>query len=351
MRYIASFISTATIAFGLANTVKAQNGVEQEYSCSYEASGIITTGNGPYGTLPIGDPLSIAIGFGTIGIDGVIPTLNGSLRQSEGTLTDGIATVSHTSGGILTADITEIRVDNSTNVDGVAFLLANGYTGTLGGIDTGNTGENPVNSVSGILFPDPTATILSDTNYPIDGSILNQASYRSSIGRLDLPFLDRDGNIQDRPWVEVTVITGGCMIVEPPVEPIMCNGLLATIVGTDQNDTIMGTEGDDVIVALKGNDTVFGLGGDDTICGNQGNDTINGGKGDDHLRGGNGNDTISGNRGNDTLRGRKGNDSLHGGRGDDSIRGDEGNDTCSGGNGLDSDQECEVTDTTEATIG
>ncbi|MEM7378888.1 MAG: LamG-like jellyroll fold domain-containing protein, partial [Pseudomonadota bacterium] len=131
----------------------------------------------------------------------------------------------------------------------------------------------------------------------------------------------------------------------------LCNGLTPTIVGTDGNDTLIGTDGDDVIVGLKGNDTIEALAGADTVCGNQGNDTILGGDGSDHIRGGKGNDTIHGNKGDDVIRGRKGNDTLLGGKGDDSIRGDEGNDTCSGGNGTDIDQECEVTDSTEATIG
>ncbi len=130
-----------------------------------------------------------------------------------------------------------------------------------------------------------------------------------------------------------------------------CNGLTATIEGTEGNDTIIGTSDDDVIVGLGGNDTIDALDGSDTVCGGPGNDTISGGKGNDHLRGGKGNDSIEGNRGDDFIRGRKGNDTLDGGNGDDTIRGDEGNDTCSGGNGVDSDQECEVTDTTEATIG
>ena len=46
-----------------------------------------------------------------------------------------------------------------------------------------------------------------------------------------------------------------------------CNGLVATIVGTDRADDIEGTRGDDVIVGLAGNDELDGNGGNDTICG------------------------------------------------------------------------------------
>ncbi len=159
----------------------------------------------------------------------------------------------------------------------------------------------------------------------------------------------RDISISDSGTLYAIGITGS-VYKGVPVVPT-CNGLTATIEGTDGNDTIIGTTGDDVIVGRDGNDTIAGLDGSDTICGGSGNDTISGGKGNDHLHGGKGNDSISGNRGDDFIRGRKGNDSLEGGNGDDTIRGDDGNDTCSGGNGADTDQECEVIDTTESTIG
>ena len=72
-----------------------------------------------------------------------------------------------------------------------------------------------------------------------------------------------------------------------------CNGLTATIVGTDAAQTINGTAGNDVIAALGGNDTVNGLGGSDTICGGLGNDVITGGLGNDRFDGEGGTDTGS----------------------------------------------------------
>ncbi len=85
-----------------------------------------------------------------------------------------------------------------------------------------------------------------------------------------------------------------------------CNGLTATIVGTDGDDVLLGTSGDDVIVAGAGDDVVKGKGGDDTICGGPGEDELNGGKGDDLLIGGSGHDVLSGNGGSDTVKGGKG---------------------------------------------
>lgn len=64
-----------------------------------------------------------------------------------------------------------------------------------------------------------------------------------------------------------------------------CDGVRATIVGTDADDHMTATPGDDVIVALGGDDTVLGRGGDDIICGGDGVDELRGGPGDDELHG------------------------------------------------------------------
>ncbi len=80
----------------------------------------------------------------------------------------------------------------------------------------------------------------------------------------------------------------------PPPDPTeKCNGLVATIIGTDGDDLLVGTPGDDVIVGLAGDDRIVGAGGNDTICGDAGNDTLIGKGGDDFLHGGPGRDTAS----------------------------------------------------------
>ena len=107
---------------------------------------------------------------------------------------------------------------------------------------------------------------------------------------------------------------------------VLCQGVSATIVGTEGKDSIKGTVGADVIHGLGGNDKIKGLGGDDIICG---------GLGDDKLYGGDGNDRLEGNEGKDTLYGDKGNDSLYGNAGDDSLKGGVGNDALDGGTNTD----------------
>ena len=89
-----------------------------------------------------------------------------------------------------------------------------------------------------------------------------------------------------------------------------CQGLRATIVGTDKSDMLIGTGGDDVIVGLDGNDFIDGRGGNDTICGGPGNDRLSGGSGDDSISGGGGDDGIDGGPGNDVCNGGASTDTL-----------------------------------------
>jgi hypothetical protein len=104
-----------------------------------------------------------------------------------------------------------------------------------------------------------------------------------------------------------------------------------TIVGLGGNDTITGTQFDDVIVGGDGNDTITGLGGNDVLSGNAGDDTVSGGEGNDVITGNDGNDTLSGEGGNDFVDGGLGNDTVSGGSGVNVvIGGGGGNDTCDG---------------------
>lgn len=71
-----------------------------------------------------------------------------------------------------------------------------------------------------------------------------------------------------------------------------CNGVPATIVGTDGDDTLTGTAGPDVIAGKGGNDKINGLEGDDILCGGDGKDKLKGGKGKDFCLGEAGKDKI-----------------------------------------------------------
>jgi Ca2+-binding RTX toxin-like protein len=123
-----------------------------------------------------------------------------------------------------------------------------------------------------------------------------------------------------------------------------CKGRVATLTGTARADTIIGTEGDDVIVSLGGGDTINARGGNDLICSGGGSDTVSGGDGRDTIVTGSGRDTVNGGSGDDRITlgakddiadGGQGNDRIDGGGGSDRIRGSAGNDRLSGGGGSD----------------
>jgi Ca2+-binding RTX toxin-like protein len=114
-----------------------------------------------------------------------------------------------------------------------------------------------------------------------------------------------------------------------------CAGKRATIAA--DGPRVVGSKGDDVIVAGPGRQTIRGMGGNDTICGGPGNDQIFGGRGNDDLFGGLGDDSLDGERGSDDLEGGKGEDLLLGSSGNDELRGGVGNhDDLDGGPGDDS---------------
>jgi Ca2+-binding RTX toxin-like protein len=85
---------------------------------------------------------------------------------------------------------------------------------------------------------------------------------------------------------------------------VLCDGVAATIVGTEGSDKIEGTPGPDVIAGLGGEDTISGGDGDDRICGGDGRDVIGGGAGHDVLDTGAGStDAAYGELGDDRLTG------------------------------------------------
>jgi Ca2+-binding RTX toxin-like protein len=80
--------------------------------------------------------------------------------------------------------------------------------------------------------------------------------------------------------------------------------------GDNGNNSINGSNHDDVIDGRGGNDTLFGGGGDDVLYGGDGNDVLAGGTGSDTLHGGAGNDTLVAFSGKEVIDGGSGNDLL-----------------------------------------
>ena len=91
---------------------------------------------------------------------------------------------------------------------------------------------------------------------------------------------------------------------------------------------IVGSEDDDLLIGTTLPDLIFANGGDDIISGDKGNDCIIAGDGNDIIFGNEGNDNIFGQDGNDIIKGHAGEDFLFGGLGLDVIDGGDDIDTC-----------------------
>ncbi|WP_421781244.1 hypothetical protein [Kiloniella litopenaei] len=86
-----------------------------------------------------------------------------------------------------------------------------------------------------------------------------------------------------------------------------------SLTGTNLNEVFLGRKGDDVINGGEGNDLLYGEDGNDTLNGDAGDDIIKGGLGDDILDGGGGDDILySGWHGVKHLSGGQGSDTLYG---------------------------------------
>ncbi|WP_299491091.1 G8 domain-containing protein [Acaryochloris sp. IP29b_bin.137] len=107
------------------------------------------------------------------------------------------------------------------------------------------------------------------------------------------------------------------------------------MLGSDRNQYLEGRDGQDTLRGAGGNDSLQGGIGNDRLKGETGNDNLFGSEGDDWLDGGLGDDKLNGGTGNDTLFGREGNDTLYGGDDLDLLYGDDGDDTLNGGGGND----------------
>ena len=107
----------------------------------------------------------------------------------------------------------------------------------------------------------------------------------------------------------------------------LCQGQVATIVGTDDQRQLRGTTGPDVIVT-GGADSVKALEGDDVVCVTGSTRRLNTSDGHDHVRTSNGRTRtgISLGRGDDTLSGGNRPDFVSPGRGTDQIVTGGGND-------------------------
>ena len=214
--------------------------------------------------------------------------------------------------------------------------------------DEGGTTINPTTADSNIFGVDPLLGALAQNGGPTRTMRLNPGSPALDAGRTPANLVG-DQRHEDRP-VDLRSranAAGGdgadmgayerqaAPIVPPPPPTGSCQGVDATLSGTNDRDFLRGTPQRDVIRAGGGNDIVRGLGGNDLICLGAGIDVGTGGSGADRIFGQAGNDRIfgqdgadygEGNTGADILAGGPQNDELHGNAQKDRVLGAENND-------------------------
>jgi len=105
--------------------------------------------------------------------------------------------------------------------------------------------------------------------------------------------------------------------------------------GTPQADVLVGSAGDDNIVAFADADVIMGDAGTDAISAGDGDDFVNAGAGRDVIFAGAGNDQVFAGDGADIIYGDAGNDRVFGDQGNDMINAGAGDDTVFGGAGND----------------
>jgi Ca2+-binding RTX toxin-like protein len=122
---------------------------------------------------------------------------------------------------------------------------------------------------------------------------------------------------------------GGDDVTPPP----STTGVVRT--GTPQADVLVGSAGDDNIVAFADADVIIADAGADAISAGDGDDFVNAGAGRDVIFAGAGNDQVFAGEGADIIYGDAGNDRIFGDQGNDLINAGAGDDTVFGGAGND----------------
>ena len=105
------------------------------------------------------------------------------------------------------------------------------------------------------------------------------------------------------------------------------------LIAGDYGDKLIGLRGNDCLIGGDGKDRLVGNSGNDALYGNGGKDKLHGNHGDDILYGGDNDDRIFAGHGDDDLFGNDGKDKLYGGSGQDDLDGGDHYDFCHGGSG------------------
>jgi VCBS repeat-containing protein len=236
----------------------------------------------------------------------------------------GIDTVQSSISLTLAANVENLTLTGTDNLDGIGNALNN--------IITGNSGNNTASAGAGADTVNAGAgdDIASggDGNDILNGEagsdqLFGEAGNDVLNGGLDADQMD--GGIGDDTYV---VDNAGDIVTEALNAGIDLAQSSITYTLTDNVDNLTLTGSADIDGTGNAlNNIMNGNTGANVLDGREGNDTINGNAGNDTLIGGDGNDILNGDAGDDQLSGDAGNDTLNGGLGADNMQGGAGDDT------------------------
>jgi predicted outer membrane repeat protein len=290
--------------------------------------------------------------------DGSVTVRNSTIADNSSYYTGGLF-LDNDNGGTSPATVISSSIIADNTISGVGF--AANY-GTDIGLDTSAagfaTGFSLIRTPDGVPLGDtPAGSNITGQNPQLGPLADNGGPTQTMLPALASPAIDAgvaNGLTTDQRGLSRTDElssapnrpgSDGTDIGSVEIQTAQCQGsFIPSKVGTENGETITGTEAADAILALGGGDTASGLGandcvdggnGGDTLSGNPGDDSVTGGAGDDNASGDEGNDTVSGDDGKDKVKGGPGKDKASGGAGDDKVDGQDGKDKAKGNAGKD----------------
>jgi Ca2+-binding RTX toxin-like protein len=206
-----------------------------------------------------------------------VDTVGDQVIEATGEGTDRVnSSVSY----ILVANVENLTLTGSADIDGIGNALNNALVGNAGN-----------NVLDGGLGVDAMSGGAGNDTYIVD-NVSDTVTEAANAGT--------DTVMSSMDWT-----------LGANVENLILSGT-ANLSGSGNDD-------DNVLTGNGGNNVLIGGAGNDTLDGLQGADTLEGGAGNDTLMGGNGADSLDGDEGDDILYGGLGTDNLTGGAGSDSF--------------------------------
>lgn len=200
----------------------------------------------------------------------------------------GTDTVSASVSVTLSANVENLILTGSSNLNGTGNALNNQLTGNAGrNTLTGGAGNDVLDGKGGA---DTMIGGAGDDAYYVDMSsdVVTEATNQGTDTVYSKVNLTLANNIENLVLIGSQAVRG------------TGNALANSITGTSANDSLWGEDGNDTLLGENGADKLYGGAGADTLKGGAGNDTLDGGEGEDRLEGGTGNDTYYYNSG-DTI--------------------------------------------------